>query len=201
MFRLCAYGILFVGSVREIWSYWNARSEAAVLAERQRIARDLHDGLAQELAYLARNLDSLQGELPEQRDQALGRLQCAVERAQRESRRAVSILAGPCPQPVEVALAEATAAVAERFRLGLDLDVVFGASLSAAREDALVGIAREAVTNAGRHSGAARVSLKLEPDGPRMRLRISDRGRGFDTTVTSGFGVDLDARTGTLGRR
>jgi signal transduction histidine kinase len=189
IFRLCFYVVLFVGSVREIQSCWNARSEAAVLGERQRIACDLHDGLAQELAYLARNLDSLRGELPEQRDETLGRLQRAVERAQRESRRAVSILAAPCAEPVEVALAEATAAVAERFRLGLDLDLVVGTSVSAAREDALVRIAREAVTNAGRHSGAARVNLKLERDGPHLRLRISDQGKGFDPTVTSGFGL------------
>ena len=59
IFRLCFYVTLLVGFMREIWSYWRALSQAAVAEERQRIARDLHDGLAQELACVARNLDSL----------------------------------------------------------------------------------------------------------------------------------------------
>jgi signal transduction histidine kinase len=46
IFRLCFYATLLVGSMREIWSYWHALSEAAVLKERRRIACDLHDGAA-----------------------------------------------------------------------------------------------------------------------------------------------------------
>jgi signal transduction histidine kinase len=53
-----------------------------------------------------------------------------------------------------------------------------------------VRIAREAVANAGRHSGASEVSLKLERDGPRVRLRVSDKGCGFDPALTGGgFGL------------
>src|SRR5260221_6956443 len=91
-FRLCFYSVLLAGSMREIWSYWHAVSEAAALEERQRIARDLHDGLAQELAYLARNLDALDGGTG---DGTLTRLRRAVERAQLESRRAVTKLRAP----------------------------------------------------------------------------------------------------------
>ena len=189
IFRLCAYVVLLVGSVREICSYWNALSEAAVLTERQRIACDLHDGLAQELAYLARNLDALPGEPREERDETLGRLQQAIERAQLESRRAVSILAAPSAEPVDVALAEAGAIVAERFQLELELDLVPGVWVSPVREDALVRIACEAIANAARHSCASQVNLKLERDGSRLRLRVSDHGKGFDTTVASGFGL------------
>ena len=58
--RLCFYATLLAGSMREIFSWdWSALSNAAVAEERRRIARDLHDGLAQELAYLSRNLDSV----------------------------------------------------------------------------------------------------------------------------------------------
>lgn len=189
IFRLCFYTILLVGSMREIWSYWHALSEAAVLEERQRIARDLHDGLAQELAYLARNLDSLAGEPYEERDETIGRLRGAVERAQLESRRAVNVLAAPCVEPVEVALADAAAAVAERFQLRLELDLVPNIRVSATREEALVRIASEAVTNAARHSGADQVNLKLKREGSRLRLRVSDQGIGFDTTVANSFGL------------
>lgn len=186
IFRLCFYATLLVGSMWEIWSYWHALSEVAVL-ERRRIACDLHDGLAQELAYLARNLDSADGEPSEEK---LALLRGAVERARLESRRIVSTLTTPYAEPVEVVLAQATAEVAERFHLGLQLDLIPGAKISAAREDALVRIACEAVANAARHSGARQVSLKLDCDGPRLRLRVSDSGRGFDPAVTgSGFGL------------
>jgi signal transduction histidine kinase len=186
-FRLCFYSVLLAGSMREIWSYWHALSHAAALEERQRIARDLHDGVAQELAYLARNLDALDGGTG---GETLERLRRAVERAQLEARRAVKTLAAPGGQAVEVALADAAGDVAERFRVGLELDLVPGVRLSAARAEALVRIACEAVTNAARHSGAGRVSLNLERDGSRVRLRVSDSGRGFDTTVPcSGFGL------------
>jgi signal transduction histidine kinase len=74
--------------------------------------------------------------------------------------------------------------------VGLELDLVSGIRLSAARAEALVRIACEAVTNAARHSGASRVILNLERDGSRVRLRVSDGGRGFDTTVPrAGFGL------------
>jgi signal transduction histidine kinase len=187
IFRLCFCTVLLIGSMREITSYWYARSEAAVLAERQRIACDLHDGLAQELAYLARHLDSRYAEPGEEN---LGRLRRAVERAQRESRRVVSALATPHAQPVEIALAEAAAEVAERFHLRLHLNLVAGLKASAEQEDALVRIACEAVTNAARHSGATQVHLTLERAGPRLRLRVTDQGRGFDPAVRSaGFGL------------
>ena len=58
-FRLCFFVVLLAGSMREIWSYGQALSQVMVTRERRRIARDLHDGLAQELAYLTRNLDAL----------------------------------------------------------------------------------------------------------------------------------------------
>jgi signal transduction histidine kinase len=198
IFRLCFYATLLVGSMREISSYWHALSEAAVLEERRRIACDLHDGLAQELAYLARNLDSAGGE---PRKETLDLLRGAVERAQHESRRVVSALTTPHAEPVEVLLAQATAQVAKRFHLGLQLDLVPGVKVSAAREDALVRIACEAVANAARHSGANRAHLKLERDGPRLRLRISDQGRGFDPAVThAGFGlVSMRQRAQSVG--
>jgi signal transduction histidine kinase len=187
IYRLCFYTALLIGSMREISSYWYALSEAAVRRERRRIACEIHDGLAQELAYLARHLDCGDGELS---GEDLGRLRQAVERARHESRRAVSTLAAPQVKPVDIALAEAAAEVAERFQLRLKLDLVSGVEASAAREDALVRIACEAVTNAARHSGAGQVDLRLERDGPRLRLRVTDRGRGFDPAVTgTGFGL------------
>ena len=156
--RCLFYAALLLGSMREIWSYWRALSEAAVLEERQRIACELHDGVAQELAYLARNLESLDGSADED---GLDRLRRAVERARLESRRVISAAAAPGSQPLEVALAEAVTEVADRYHVKLDLDLTSDIRLSAPRREAFVRIACEAVANAARHSGADRVDLRL----------------------------------------
>jgi signal transduction histidine kinase len=187
VFRFACYVALLVGCMREISSYWKALSEAAVLEERRRIARDLHDGLAQELAYISRNL----GSYAAQTDAGtLERLRLAVERAQLESRRAIHALGLPGNQAVEVALAEAAAEIAERFRVEVELDLVPGVQLSPTRAEALVRIACEAITNAARHSGATTVTLSLVRDGSLMRLRVADRGCGFDTAdPVGGFGL------------
>jgi signal transduction histidine kinase len=186
-FRCFFYAVLFVGSVREVWSYWQALSKAAVLAERRRIACELHDGVAQELAYLARNLESLGGEADED---GLDRMRRAVERARLESRRVISAAATTGSLAFEVVLAEAVTEVAERHRVELDLDLAAGIRLPAARREASVRIACEAVANAARHSGAGRVHVRLERDGPGARLRVSDQGRGFDPAdPAGGFGL------------
>jgi signal transduction histidine kinase len=186
-FRGFFYAVLLLGSMREIWSYWRALSKAAVLEERQRIACELHDGVAQELAYLARNLESLEGGPDEDE---LDRLRRAVERAQLESRRVISAAAAPSGQPFEVALAEAATEIAERYHVELDLDLTSDIRLQARRREAFVRIACEAVANAARHSGADRVNLGLERDGSSVRLWISDTGHGFDTADPGGgFGL------------
>jgi signal transduction histidine kinase len=187
VFRFAFYVALLVGCLREIWSYWTALSAAAVLEDRRRMARDLHDGLAQELAYISRNLDSATGEDPED---AMRRLRPAVERAQVELRSAISALAPPGGHAVGAALAQAASQTAERFRIGLDLDIVPDVRLSPTRAEALIRVACEAITNAAKHSGAGRVTLRLERDGSLVRMQVADRGCGFDTSVPgAGFGL------------
>jgi signal transduction histidine kinase len=186
-FRLAGYAALLIGSVREILSYWRAQTDAASVRERSRIAHDLHDGVAQDLAYLARNLDSLSGPTD---PETVKRLCRAAERAQLESRRVIRALARPAANTAEVALAGAATEIAEQFNVGLDLNLAEGIRLSDARAEALLRIACEAVANAARHSGASRVSLTLERQGSRVLLRVNDTGRGFDSTAAGGgFGL------------
>jgi signal transduction histidine kinase len=186
-FRLCFYAVLLIGSMREIWSYWLALPDAMVVSERRRIARDLHDGLAQELAYMTRNLQSLDGRVEQD---TLSRLQRATDRARLESRLAISRLAVVDRPAVGTELAEAVGDAAKRFGIGLELDLLPGILLPADRSDALVRIACEAVTNAARHSGARRVTVSLQPQGSRVWLRISDSGSGFDPArPAAGFGL------------
>ncbi|MDR0343700.1 MAG: histidine kinase [Nocardiopsaceae bacterium] len=182
-FRLLFYAAALTGAVREIWSYWHALPAAAVRAERRRIGHDLHDGMAQELAYLARHLDSLAGGADAE---AVGRLRRAVARAQRESRQAIRALAPPRVEALETALREAAAGIADRFsievRAGIDHDV----RLPAAGAEALLRAAREAMTNAARHSGAGTVFVTLRRERRHVRLRVSDAGCGFDAQAGRG---------------
>ena len=187
VFLLCFYGVLLGGSARESWSYWRAVPEVAVLAERRRIARDLHDGPAQDLAYLLRNLDSLNGHVDQETKTHLRR---AAERAELDVRLAIDAITAPRSSSVNAAIAQAVGEVAARDHIKLELDFVPGIRLSPARADALVRIACEAVNNAARHSGAARVSLNLQHQGLSVRLRVSDNGSGFDTAAEAdGFGL------------
>jgi signal transduction histidine kinase len=197
-FLLFFCAAVLVGSVREIWSYWHELSDTAVLEERRRIARDLHDGLAQELAYLARNLDLLSEEASAE---TIARLRRAAERARAESRQAVHALAAPAGQTFEAALAEAAGEIAERFHVELVLDTIRDVRLPETQAEAMVRIACEAVTNAARHSGASRVCLSLGYEGRHLRLRVSDAGRGFDTGVhRGGFGlISMDERARSVG--
>ena len=187
LFLLGFYVVLLGGSARQSWSYWRAAPEVAVLAERRRIARDLHDGPAQDLAYLLRNIDSLNGNVDRETREHFRR---AAERAELDVRLAIDAIAAPRSESVNAAIAQAVGEVAARDHIKLELDFVPGIRMSPARVDALVRIACEAVNNAARHSGAARVSLRLQHQGLSVRLRVSDNGSGFDTGAQAdGFGL------------
>jgi signal transduction histidine kinase len=187
LFRLCFYVVLLIGSTREIWSYWRRLTLAIVAEERQRIARDLHDGLSQELAYLTRNISELQGVADEG---TLRRLRVSVDRATLASRQAVHKVTSRSGPPIEDALTEAAGELAERLGLDLDFDLAPGIGVAPARADALVRIACEALTNVARHSGSRRASLILLRERDRIRLRVRDSGRGFDADASGpGFGL------------
>jgi signal transduction histidine kinase len=187
VFRLLFFAVLFVGLMREIRSHWQAWSDAAVLEERRRVARDLHDGLAQELACMARNLDQPDEEIG---DETLGQLRQAVGRAQVEYRQTIRVLASPDRQALEIALAKAASEITERFNVRLAFDSVPDVRLPKTRAEALVRIGCEAVANAAQHSGASLVRISLARDGQRVRLRVNDAGCGFNPDVrSSGFGL------------
>jgi signal transduction histidine kinase len=186
LFCLGFYVVLLAAAAREIWAYWQAVPEASVLAERQRIARDLHDGLAQELAYLLRHLDS-----PDRATgQQMKNLLRAARRAQAEARMAISALSSPPMQAVSTTIVRAVGEVAARDGVKLRLDIAPDIQLPAQRCEALVRIACEAVANAARHSGSELVHLSVERDGEHVRLRVRDAGRGFRPYVSpEGFGL------------
>ena len=199
VFRLGFYVALLVGAAREIASYWTSVVAAASLEERRRLARDVHDGLAQEIAYIARNVRLLreQGAEP----QLVDRILRGVARAQEESRRVVGALAAKVDEPLDRALAEAARDAAQRYGASIDLELASGISLSPREREAVVRIASEAVSNAARHSGAETLRVYLERLDAGMRLGVVDDGTGFDDEEPRrGFGlITMKDRAEALG--
>jgi signal transduction histidine kinase len=191
-FRLLLYCALVAGAAQEIRRYWQESLEAAVLQERRRIARDLHDGLAQELAFIVRRAARA---LQQEPNSPIARqLVSAAERALDESRRVIAALTRPLDEPLDVVLAQAVKDVADRVGTIAALALDRGVRVTPDTREALVRIAREAVTNAARHGQAGIVRVELEDGNGHRLLRISDDGYGFDPssvqgTRSGGFGL------------
>jgi signal transduction histidine kinase len=198
-FRLLFYAAILVAGAREVRSYWQAAATAAVLEERRRMARDLHDGLAQELAFIGRNVRRLDRD-----DPTVRRVEAGAARALEESRRAIAALTEPLDRPLDVALAEAAHDVAAREGTRVALALARDVVVPHEQREALVRIASEAITNAARHGCADLVRVELEADGC-VRMRIADGGRGFDPEqprARGGFGlISMRERAESLGGR
>jgi signal transduction histidine kinase len=197
-FRLGFYACLLAGEVQEIRLYWRRETAAAALDERRRLARDLHDGLAQELAFIVREAS---GTLPREQ------LGAAAERALDESRRAIVSLSALPDEPLPVALRTAGDDVARRAGGAVVYAIDPEANASAATRETLIRIMREAITNAIRHGGVERVTVRLEREGV-LHLAVSDEGCGFDPEHAGGSGYGLtsmreraEAAGGTLAIR
>jgi signal transduction histidine kinase len=197
---LGAVGALLFGAVREISREEAAMVRSAVLEERRRMARDLHDGVAQELAFIAsqtrwflREPENLQP-LPEILD--------AIERALDESRSAIAALGRPVDETLDLALGHAALDVANRVGARVHLDLDDHVDVPPDWRDALLRITREAIGNAVRHGQARTINLQLR-DADGIRLRVSDDGEGFDTSAPrspQSFGLtSMRERTESLG--
>jgi signal transduction histidine kinase len=201
-FRLLFYAALLVGAAREIRSYWESVAHSAVLDERRRIARDLHDGAAQELSFILRRLRGLD----HLDDAALAPVVAAAERGLDDSRRAIAALSRPLDEPLDTALAQAVEQVAARTGIRLTLDLAADVRVSPDVREGLIRIACEAVNNAANHSGASFVGVELEKnDG--LHLRVHDEGAGFEPKAVvrglrGGFGLaSMRERAEELGAR
>jgi signal transduction histidine kinase len=199
VFRLGFYLALLIGAAREIASYWTSVVAAASLEERRRLARDVHDGLAQEISFIARNARLLRTHGAE--PQLVERILSGVARAQEESRRVVGALAARVDEPLDQALADAVREAAARYGASIDMELASGIALSPREREAVVRIASEAVANAAQHSGAEVLRIYLERVDAGVRLEVVDDGEGFDDEQPrSGFGlVTMKDRADALG--
>jgi signal transduction histidine kinase/ligand-binding sensor domain-containing protein len=156
------------------------------LAERTRIARDLHDTLLQSLAGVSLQLHGIAKQAvtaPEKTPSLIDRVRQQVDAAFREARMKVYNLRSPALEGQ--GLAEALSDFTERLgpmataRCGL---TVTGEPRPCTPEieEELLRIAQEAANNANRHAQASEIRIALEYSGGSLKLSISDDGRGFD---------------------
>ena len=181
LLRIAAWLALFTGVIEELRRGIRARSEAAVAGERRRLARELHDGVAQELAFIRRRAGRL-GETPDGIE-ILG----AAERALDDSRRAIEALVPPAHERLEIALERLGARLATECGVEVQVNVRTSADVSDVVRAELVRIISEAVRNAAHHGGAHHVRVELS--GTPLAVRIIDDGSGFRDGANSGLGV------------
>jgi signal transduction histidine kinase len=198
LLRTGCYLLLLVGAGRELRQYWDAQSRAAVLEDRRRLARELHDGVIQELGYIRAESYSLPADLS-----AGDRIIAACDRGLDEARAAVQALGRPSDEPLSFVLHRAARELAERYQVDLDVEVDDTIDVQPDQQHALMRITREAVSNAVRHGKAERVHLQLSRSGGLRRLVIQDNGKGFDVRLAvsdnAGYGlVSMRDRARTL---
>lgn len=185
--RTASYILMLVGALRELQLYWRAQTQLAVIEDRRRLARELHDGVMQELAYIRVESSMLPGEVA-----SGGRINDAAVRALDEARAAVNALGRLDDEPLGFVLHRTARELAERHDVDLQVDVDDSILTGSDQRHALVRIMREAVTNAVRHGRARHIRVRLARDGEQRRLTVADDGSGFTvgTAATStGYGL------------
>ena len=183
--RLAAHAGVALGSVRLCI---NRAQQQAVMAERNRIAVDLHDSISQVLYGLAYGLDACVQLLPDHPDvvrRELEKLQPVVADAQAKMRTAIFAM-----RSTEVTSDAFSARLhrhlnaicpARDLALRIELPGEFDRWPAETREQ-LYRVAQEAMTNAARHADARRIVITVVSENGRIGVRVEDDGQGFDVT-------------------
>jgi len=175
-----------------IWGLYNLRLRqirqrfSLVLEERGRLAREIHDTLAQGFVGISSQLDAVAFTLNTHVDMARKHLDLArkmVRHSLTEARRSVMDLRASALEghDLPAALSEAahqwTAGSPVQIRVDVEGE---NRPLPEETEQHLLRIAQEAVTNAVKHARASQVSIHLEMAGRKLSLRVADNGQGFE---------------------
>jgi signal transduction histidine kinase len=180
--------------------------ELATTQERNRVARDIHDGLGHYLTVVQMQVQAARAVLaadPERADAVLAKAQQQATEALAEVRRSVAELrerrtTPPLPAALE-GLAAATSAAGVPTELRVDGPA---RTLPAESAESLFRAAQEGLTNVRKHAGATSARLLLRFGEGTVCLEISDDGCGLPETAPQGFGLlGLRERAARLGGR
>jgi two-component system sensor histidine kinase DesK len=170
----------------------------ATIAERERIARDLHDLLGHTLSVIVLKAELASRLVPADPERA-GREMREVEQTARTALDEVrTAVAGYRARGLGAELASARRALAAA---GVDVDATVDLPLLPAEHEAALALAlREAVTNVVRHAGASRIRIRARATGDDVELEVSDDGRGASGRDGAGL-AGMRERVGALGGR
>ncbi len=191
LLRLGFYMFLLIGAMREVQSYWASQSFAAVLDDRRRLARDLHDGLTQELTYIW-SQSQLLAKRPGDAE-LVDRINGASARALDEARTAIAALTRTSTGSFATVLRESVDGLAGRYGARADVQADDSVELTPEQGDAVLRIVAEAFRNALRHGAANQVQVRVTC--PPLTLVVKDDGTGFEPAAPSrtnsggGFGL------------
>jgi len=189
-FLLLLWGLYYL-RVLHLQQEFNAALEARV-AERTRVARDIHDTLLQSFHGLLLRFQTVFQLLPERPIEAKERLESAIDQAAEaitEGRDAVQGLRDSVVQSNDLALAISTLGeelLAEStndrpaFRVAVEGE---SRDLHPIVRDEIYKVAAEALRNAFRHAQARQIEVEIRYDDDQFRLRVRDDGRGIDPKV------------------
>lgn len=207
-------GALWLRAWRRLREERQARAEAraqfaAVLTERNRMAREIHDTLAQGFAGISIQLEALGdrlGEIPEAARRHLNLARQLVRQSLAEARRTVWALRAQALE--EGTLGTALERIGRQLTEGSAIAFEFRPAgtprpLPAQTENDLLRIGQEALTNAVRHAQASKITLTLEYLEQAVRLAVTDDGCGLaaapSTREGGGFGLPgMKARAAAL---
>jgi signal transduction histidine kinase len=197
LLRTAGYACLLVGAAREIGRYWASRADIAVVEDRRRLARELHDGVVQELSWIKSEARSLSHRLNDDdgnRGTTVQSILDASDRALDESRAAVDALGRGSEEPLGYALHRSARDVADRHGGRVVVELDDSVKADQALRHHLARITREAVGNELRHGRATCVRISLEATPTGGRLVVQDDGHGFDVAAAAdGFGYGLSS--------
>jgi signal transduction histidine kinase/ligand-binding sensor domain-containing protein len=159
---------------------------ALVLEERARLAREIHDTLAQGFVGISSQLDAVAMSMPESANPARQYLDMARRMARHsltEARRSVMDLRAAALEGQSLASALESGTRLWTAGSGVDVNVDVSGSESALPQEVeqhLLRIAQEAVANALKHAGPSKIWIKLNMEARKLYLRIVDNGHGFE---------------------
>ena len=161
------------------WAAHRTLEVQATVEERRRIARELHDGLAHELAFIAsktRARPQLPARRPHDARELAGR---GRPRPGRGPSGHHGPLGQPPPQSLDDAISQTVEDLGSRLGLAWDLELADDIEVPGEVTENLLRIVREAITNAATHGASEHVRVSLER-AEQLRLVIEDDGCGFD---------------------
>jgi signal transduction histidine kinase len=181
--------------VEELKTTQQRLRELAVLEERNRLARDLHDSVKQQVFAISMQLSAARTSLKET-DQAYPPVVQAEKLAQQAGSELTTLIHQLRPPQLDsksltAALQDFAREWSKQNDIEMELHLTNHLSLRADVEDVLFRVAQEAFSNVARHSDATKVIITLQEEGPEIVLSIEDNGKGIDEErLQKGVGLD-----------